>query len=147
MNFSGGRFPPTSAPGTGKLRSSVCGPRPVLLSGPRAFLGQRGLDPPSFVLSRPWGSDWRKHKMQNSCRQPSGIACYHFFSISGPLLPGGPPGALRVCVLLASCCLLAAACLLDTQAPPQWSTSLINRLKYYVVQLGDPNQDWVLGPS
>ena len=24
---------------------------------------------------------------------------------------------------------------------------MINRLKYYVLQLGDPNQDWVLGPS
>ena len=35
-------------------------------------------------------------------------------------------------------CLLAA-CLLDAQAPPWWSNNLINRLKYYVLQLGDPN--------
>ena len=44
---------------------------------------------------------------------------------------------------------LAAACLPDAQAPPQWSNNLINRLKYCVLQLGDPdpNQDLVLGPS
>ena len=34
---------------------------------------------------------------------------------------------------------LVAACLLDAQAPPQWSNTLINRLQYYVLQLGDPN--------
>ena len=36
-------------------------------------------------------------------------------------------------------CLLLA-CLLDAQAPLQWSNNLINWLKYYVLQLGDPNQ-------
>ena len=28
--------------------------------------------------------------------------------------------------------------LLDAQAPPQWSNNLINGLKYYALQLGDP---------
>ena len=46
-------------------------------------------------------------------------------------------------------CLLLAACLLDAQAPPECPSNLMNRLKYYVLQLGDPNpnQDLVLGPS
>ena len=38
-------------------------------------------------------------------------------------------------------CLLLPCCLLDAQAPPWWSNSLINRLTYYVPQLGDPNPD------
>ena len=36
--------------------------------------------------------------------------------------------------MLACCC-----CSLDAQAPPQWSNNLTNRLKYYALQLGDPN--------
>ena len=61
----------------------------------------------------------------------------------------GTPSALRTRngpVELA-CCLLA--CLLDAQAPPWWSNNLINRLKYYALQLGDPNpnQNSASGPS
>ena len=40
---------------------------------------------------------------------------------------------------LVVACLLLACCLLDAQASPRWSNTLINRLKYYVLQLGDPN--------
>ena len=50
----------------------------------------------------------------------------------------GPPRALQSVLLL-----VAAACLPDAQAPPHWSDDLINWLKYYVPQLGDPN----LNPS
>ena len=35
--------------------------------------------------------------------------------------------------------LVAACCSLDAQAPPKWPNNLINRLKYFVLQLGDPN--------
>ena len=42
----------------------------------------------------------------------------------------------------AACLLLA--CLLDAQAPPWWSNNLMNRLKYYVLQLGDPNPSHVM---
>ena len=36
-------------------------------------------------------------------------------------------------------CLLLAACLLDTQDPPWCPNQLINWLKFYELQLGDPN--------
>ena len=67
-----------------------------------------------------------------------------FFRFGTSLAVGlarGPEG-----LAAAACCLL-----LDAQAPPQGPNNLINRLKYYVLQLGgpspNPNQDWVLGPS
>ena len=85
----------------------------------------------------------KKKCSSESCGKPSRIACYHFLSISGPLLLWGLKRALRGRLACCCCC----CCLLDAQAPPQWSNNLINRLKYYVLQLGDPNQDWVLGPS
>ena len=58
-----------------------------------------------------------------------------------------PDSVVTFCFRFREPCLLA--CLLDAHAPTQWSNNLINRLKYYVLQLGDPNrnQDWVLGPS
>ena len=64
-----------------------------------------------------------------------------FFHFGTPFAVGptrGPAG------LVGCCCLL----LLDAQAPPKWLNNLINRLKYYVLQLGDPhpNEDLVLGP-
>ena len=36
---------------------------------------------------------------------------------------------------MLACCLL----LLDAQAPPKWPNDRMNRLKYYVLELGDPN--------
>ena len=51
-------------------------------------------------------------------------------------------------MLLVACLLLAAACLLDAQAPPLCPNNLTNRLKFYELQLGDPdptpnpNQAW-----
>ena len=50
-----------------------------------------------------------------------------FPSISGPLLLWGRKRALRSCLL---------AC---AQAPPWCPNNLINRLKFYEFQLGDPN--------
>ena len=47
----------------------------------------------------------------------------------------GPERALRV----AACLLLAACCLLARRAPPWCPNNLINRLKFYKLQLGDPN--------
>ena len=51
--------------------------------------------------------------------------------------------------MLLACLVLACCCLLDAQAPPRFPNSLINRLKYYVLQLGDPNPnpDWLIQPN
>ena len=59
--------------------------------------------------------------------------------------PARGPAGLACCLLLAAARLL----LLDVQDPSKWPNNWINRLKYYVLQLGDPspNQDFVLGPS
>ena len=43
-----------------------------------------------------------------------------------------------------ACCLLLLACLLDAQAPAWCTNNLINRLKFYELNLGDPNPN--LGP-
>ena len=37
--------------------------------------------------------------------------------------------------------MLLVACLLNAQAPPWFPKKMINRLKYYVLQLGDPTLD------
>ena len=58
-----------------------------------------------------------------------------FFSNFGPLPLCRPERTLWGGLLVAC---LVACLLLDTQAPPWWSNNLINRLKYYVLQLGDP---------
>ena len=102
------------------------------------------------TATRAHGALWRPEdgpsgSQKQVCR-PNTI----FFRFRDPCCSGahkGPCGAS--CLLLACCCLLLIACLLDAQVPPWWSNNLINRLKHYVLQLGDPNpnQDWVLGPS
>ena len=63
--------------------------------------------------------------------------------VKGYYLSLGPawgPAGLVACLLL-----LLLLLLLDAQAPPNWRSNLINGLKYYVLQPGGPNQDWVLG--
>ena len=52
---------------------------------------------------------------------------------------------LVVVVVVVAC--LLVACLLDAQAPPWWSNNFINRLKYYVLQLGDPHPHALWEPS
>ena len=47
---------------------------------------------------------------------------------------------------LVACCLLLLACLLNAQAPPKWPKNMITWLKYYVVQLSDPNPNHSLPP-
>ena len=77
---------------------------------------------------------------------PDGLVTF-FFPFRNPCCPGAHQGSCRASLLLLACCLLPAACLLVTQAPPWLPNHLINQLRYYVLQLGDPNQEWVLGPS
>ena len=112
------------------------------------------------ISSSACGPEWAETPL-NHCFRPVGIrpketlfprqlrktipdsVVTFFFDFGTPVALGPVKG------LEGLACLLAAAYLLDVQAPPQWSNNLINRLKYYVLQLGDPNrnQDWVLGPS
>ena len=76
------------------------------------------------------------------CRGP---IFFRFWDPLGSAVQKGPcwlPGP--------SCCLLACCCLLlQVQAPRRDTNNWINRLKYYVLQLGDPNpnQKLVIGPS
>ena len=76
-------------------------------------------------LFRPVGVRPKK-RFPGKLRETIPDSAVTFFSISGPLLLWGPER-------------LACCCLLDAQAPPWCPKYLINRLKYYVLQLGDPN--------
>ena len=63
---------------------------------------------------------------------PDSVVTFLFdFATRVALGPAKGPEGLAACLLLLA----------------RLSNDLINRLKYYVPQLGDPNQDWVLGPS
>ena len=46
---------------------------------------------------------------------------------------------LCLCLCFGCLLLLLLLLLLDAQAPPQWPNNGIHRLKYYVLQLRDPN--------
>ena len=59
------------SPSTKKLRFSVFGPVPGFLPVPRAVLSQNGPKSSYFAFSRPWGSGQSKHKLEESCGQPS----------------------------------------------------------------------------
>ena len=80
----------------------------------------------------------KKSWSRETCAKPSPNSVATFFFDSGTPVALGPrkgPAGLACC-----CC-----CLLDAHAPPLWSNDLIGRLKYYVLQLGDPNPN--LGPA
>ena len=100
------------------------------------------LGPTPGTATRAHGALWRP-RHGRAFQVPKAIVCrpniildsvVTFFSILGPLLPCGLPGALPGYLLLLACCLLGA------QAPRMWPNNLINGLKYYALQLGDLNQ-------
>ena len=80
-----------------------------------------------------WGSDQKKKLFPRKLRKTITVSVVAFFSILGPLLLWAPERALRGYLLLACCC-CCCCCLLDA-----FPNTLVNRLKYYVFQLGDPN--------
>ena len=113
---------------------------------PRPRTGQNSSKAP---LRPPGGPTLFPRKLRKPI--PDNVVPFFFeFGTPSALRTRKGPVYLACCLLLVACRLLLVACLLlDAQAPPWWSNNLINRLKYYVLQLGDPNpnQDWVLGPS
>ena len=70
---------------------------------------------------------------------PDSVVTFFFFDFGTPVAlgPSKGPAGLAACLLL----LAATCCFLDAQVPPQRSNSVINRLKYYVLELSDPNSN------
>ena len=119
--------------------------------GPRISLSARVAKIPVNRRFRPGGVRPKKKLFPRKLRKsiPDSVVTF-FFGFGTPSAPQskkGPVGSLGpLACLLAR---LLVACLLQVQAPPRDPNNWINRLKYYVLQLGDPNpnQDLVLGPS
>ena len=131
---------PDSPPSSRKLRFSCFARRARNLS--QCQRPKMGQSPTKSLFPAGGGLTEKKNCHRGSCGKPSRIAWY-LLSISGPFCCGACPGLCGPS-LLAACC-----CLPDAQAPANWPYNWINRLKFYVLQLGDPNpnQEWVLGPS
>ena len=93
--FGAAGFPPQSPPGTGKLRFRVFRPgRPELLRVPKA---QNGAKATKLLFPADGGPSEREKSLPAKVRKPiPRTAWERWFSISGPHLLGGPPGALRV---------------------------------------------------
>ena len=96
---------------------------------------QNGPKSHQIAVSDRWGSNQKETVLPRKLRKTIPDSVVTFFSILGPLLLWGPPRALQVSLLAACCC---CCWLLDAQAPPKWPNNWINRLRYYVLQLGDP---------
>ena len=94
-------------------------------------------NPRIFGFPHPWASSWAMENVETLRETiPDSVVTVFLLDFGTPVAPGparGPEGLVA--------CLLRLACLLDAQAPPQWSNSLINRLRYYVLQLGDHNRN------
>ena len=94
---------------------------------PRPRTGQNTIGPPFPT---------EKSCSREICGNPSRIAWWHFFRFRDPCCSGAQKGPCRAaCLLAAACCRLLARRAGSTLVP----SNLINRLKYHVLQLGDPN--------
>ena len=119
-------FPPKSAPSSGKSRFSMFDLGLEFLQVPVAQ------NPSKSLFATTWGGRPKQKLFLRKLQKiiPDTVLTF-FLRFWDPFCSAdqkGPCGAN----------LLLAACLLDAQAPPWWSNTLIDRLKYCVLQLGDP---------